>query len=133
MVRRKLVFAALMVVTTIVATAALAYEVKELIVLDRPDGNTELNSWVGPVKFPHGLHAMNVSCFGCHHKDSDQELGRFVPCRQCHTDENPQESSGFYRAWHSSEPISCLGCHTRTRTKGGKTPVGCTSACHKPL
>lgn len=132
MVRRNLFLAALLVVTGIVVTAALAYEIKEVIVLERPDGNTELNSWVGPVKFPHGFHTMNVPCFGCHHKDSAQKLGQFVPCRQCHTNEDPEESSGFYRAWHSSGPPSCLGCHTQTRAKGGKAPVGCTSACHKP-
>lgn len=64
MVRRNLFLAALLVVTGIVVTAALAYEVKAVIVLERPDGNTELNSWVWPVKFPHGFHTMNVPCFG---------------------------------------------------------------------
>lgn len=131
MVHKRSIFATVMVVATILATTALAYEVKEVIILERPDGNTELNRWIGPVKFPHGKHTMYLACLECHHKDSAKELGKFVACRQCHTDEDPTAENGFYRAWHSNGPPSCLGCHALTRARGGKSPVGCTSACHK--
>lgn len=132
MVRKRPVFATVLMIVALTATVVLAYEVKEVIILDRPEGNTELNRWIGPVKFPHGFHTMNLACLTCHHQDSDKEMGEFVPCRQCHTDDDPTDESGFYRAWHSNGPPSCLGCHTQTRARGGKPPVGCTSACHKP-
>lgn len=63
MVLRNFLFAALLIVAAIQATSTLAYDVKEVIVLERPDGNTELNSRVWPVNFSHGLHTMNVPFF----------------------------------------------------------------------
>lgn len=132
MFRRVLFLASVAVIVVATVTAVLAYEVPNVVVLDRPEGNKKLNDWVTPVKFPHGFHAIRVSCNKCHHKESDKTLGEFVACRQCHSDSNPKERSGFYRAWHSDGPPSCLGCHTQMRARGGKNPVGCTTACHKP-
>ncbi|MEZ7196018.1 cytochrome c3 family protein [Pseudodesulfovibrio karagichevae] len=132
MLRKILLFATAAALAVITVTAALAYEVPDQIVITRPKGNQALNTWVTPVKFPHGFHAIRRACRDCHHKESDKTLGQFVPCRQCHTDDDPNEPSGFYRAWHSPGPPSCLGCHTRMRTEGGKNPVGCTTACHRP-
>lgn len=132
MIRKVLLFATAAAIMVVMVTAALAYEVPNDIVLERPKNNKKLNEWVDKVKFPHGFHAIRVSCNKCHHKESDKTLGEFVPCRQCHTDDDPTEASGFYRAWHTAGPPSCLGCHTQMRTEGGKNPVGCTTACHKP-
>ncbi|WP_207260144.1 cytochrome c3 family protein [Desulfovibrio sp. Huiquan2017] len=131
MLRKLLLFAAAAVLAAVTVTATQAYEVPDQIVLDRPKENRKLNTWVAPVKFPHGFHAIRLACRQCHHKESDKTMGQFVGCRQCHTDDDPTERSGFYRAWHSPGPPSCLGCHTRMRTEGGKNPVGCTTACHR--
>ncbi|MFW5490037.1 MAG: cytochrome c3 family protein [Desulfovibrio sp.] len=119
-------------IVAITTVAAMAFNVPDAIVLERPENNKKLNQWVGPVKFPHGFHAVRQACRNCHHKETDADLGKYVACRQCHTDDDPNNISGFYRAWHSEGPPSCLGCHTQMRTRGGKNPVGCTSACHKP-
>ncbi|MBC16926.1 MAG: cytochrome C [Desulfovibrio sp.] len=132
MFRTVLLFMAGAVVAVLTVSAATAYEVPDKIVLDRVKGNKMLNTWVDKVTFAHGFHAIRVPCRDCHHKESDKTLGEFVACRQCHTDDDPKEPSGFYRAWHSDGPPSCLGCHTQKRTQGGKNPVGCTTACHKP-
>jgi len=132
MFRKVLLFATAAVIAVILVTAAVAYQVPDTIVLDRPKNAEKLNEWVTPVKFPHGFHAIRQPCRDCHHKESDKTLGEFVGCRQCHTESDPKDQSSFYRAWHSDGPPSCLGCHTRMRTQGGKNPVGCTTACHKP-
>lgn len=130
---RKVLFSAMAaaIVITLV-TAASAYKVPDEIVLKRPKNNKPLATWVTEVKFPHGFHAIRVSCQKCHHKESDKTLGEFVGCRQCHSSDDPNDLTGFYRAWHSDGPPSCLGCHTQMRARGGDNPVGCTTACHKP-
>jgi len=132
MIRTVFLSATAAVLAIVLATAALAYEVPDKIVLERPKNNKALNSWVKKVEFPHGFHAIRVSCKSCHHKESGKTLGAFVACRECHSSDNPKDKTGFYRAWHSDGPPSCLGCHTLMRTEGGKNPVGCTTACHKP-
>lgn len=132
MSRRFFVCIAALVFAVVTVAAALAYDVPDTIILERPKGNRELSVWVKKVKFPHGFHAIRVSCQKCHHKESDETLGEFVGCRQCHSGDDPKDPTGFYRAWHSEGPPSCLGCHTQMRTEGGKNPVGCTTACHKP-
>ncbi len=127
-----LLYFAAMVMVVLTISTVLAYEVPDSIVLERPKGNRKLNSWVTQVKFPHGFHAIRVPCQKCHHKETDKNLGQFIGCRQCHQDVDPKEPTSFYRAWHTDGPPSCLGCHTQMRTRGGKNPVGCTTACHKP-
>lgn len=130
---RKVFLLAAMALTTIVfVSPTTAYEVPDKIVITRPKTNTPLNDWITKVTFPHGFHAIRTPCKSCHHKETDKTLGQFVGCRQCHSDDDPTEANGFYRAWHSPGPPSCLGCHTEMRTNGGKNPIGCTSACHKP-
>lgn len=131
MSRKILILLSTTIATVTLISAAWAYQVPDTIILDRPGENTPLNQWVGKVKFLHGFHAIRTPCKQCHHKETDKTLGEFVGCRQCHTDDNPNDKSGFYRAWHSDGPPSCLGCHTQLRTRGGKNPVGCTTACHK--
>lgn len=113
-------------------TAVQAYEVPDKITIVRPEKNRILNTWVKKVNFPHGFHATNVPCKTCHHKESPKTLGAFIACTECHSSDDPNDKTGFYRAWHSDGPPSCLGCHTQMRAKGGKNPVGCTTACHKP-
>jgi len=133
MAHRLLLYAAAALAVLLIAAAPLlAYDVPDKIVIERPANYEKLNSWVTKVNFTHGAHAIRVSCNQCHHKESDKTLGKFVPCTQCHKSDDPTDESGFYRAWHSDGPPSCLGCHTLMRSKGGKNPVGCTSACHKP-
>lgn len=132
MFRKNLLFATVLGFAVILVSVAVAYEVPDKIVIERPKNNKKLNSWVTKVTFRHGLHAIRIPCKSCHHKETDKTLGEFVGCRECHTDDNPTEESGFYRAWHSDGPPSCLGCHTQMRTQGGENPVGCTTACHKP-
>ncbi|WP_027177854.1 cytochrome c3 family protein [Maridesulfovibrio bastinii] len=132
MLKRILPFISAVAIAFLAITAVQAYEVPDKITIVRPAGNKKLNTWVKEVKFPHGFHAINVACKKCHHKESGKTLGEFVPCRECHVSDDPNDKSGFYRAWHSDGPPSCLGCHTQMRTKGGKNPVGCTTACHKP-
>jgi hypothetical protein len=132
MLRNMLLFVSLTAMLVFAVTTVLAYEVPDKVLIERPKGNQKLNSWVAPVSFPHGFHAIRLACRNCHHKETDKTLGKYVPCRQCHTDDDPTAESGFYRAWHSPGPPSCLGCHTQMRSEGGKNPVGCTTACHKP-
>ena len=115
------------------AGAALAYKVPDTIVIKRPADNTPLASWVGDVTFPHGEHAIDNPCKSCHHKESDKTPGEFVSCTQCHKKDDPRDDAGFFRAWHAESSHSCLGCHTMMRAKDGKNPVGCTTACHKPI
>ncbi|WP_041720289.1 cytochrome c3 family protein [Pseudodesulfovibrio piezophilus] len=129
---RKVLLFTTAAVTAVIVTVASAYTVPDTVVLKRPDDNKPLAAWITKVKFPHGFHAIRVPCQKCHHKESDKTLGEFVPCRQCHSSDDPDDQTGFYRAWHSDGPPSCLGCHTLMRSQGGKNPVGCTSACHKP-
>ncbi len=132
MLRKLLLYfsAVLFVMGTI--SVVLAFEVPEKVILERPQGNEKLNSWVTKVTFPHGFHAIRVPCQKCHHMETDKSLGKYIPCRQCHRDVDPKEPTSFYRAWHTEGPPSCLGCHTQMRYKGGKNPIGCTTACHKP-
>ncbi|WP_316900146.1 cytochrome c3 family protein [Pseudodesulfovibrio indicus] len=132
MFRKILLMATAAALAVALVGVALAYEVPDKVKLERPKNNKKLNSWVTAVDFPHGFHAIRVPCNGCHHKETDKTLGQFVGCRQCHSSDDPADANGFYRAWHSDGPPSCLGCHTRMRTEGGKNPVGCTTACHKP-
>lgn len=132
MLKKILPYLSAVAIAFLAITAVQAYEVPDNIVIKRIKGNKELNSWVKQVKFPHGFHAIRVPCRECHHKESGKTLGAFVPCRECHASDDPNDKSGFYRAWHSDGPPSCLGCHTQMRAKGGKNPVGCTTACHKP-
>lgn len=132
MIRKVLLLVSMAAMVMLTATAVLAYEVPDKIILERPKGNEKLNKWVDTVEFPHGFHAIRQACRDCHHKESDKTLGKYVPCRQCHKRDDPTDDSGFYRAWHSPGPPSCLGCHTQKRTDGSKNPVGCTTACHKP-
>lgn len=115
------------------AGVLLAYEVPKDIVIKRPEGNKPLASWVGPVKFPHGTHAVLNACQDCHHKESDKNLGEFLSCTQCHKDEDPKADSGFYLAWHNSSTHSCLGCHRVKRLEGGEEmpPLSCTKGCHE--
>ena len=131
--RKAVVLAAVVVVAAMMLIGtALAYEVPKEITIKRPDGNQPLSTWVGPVKFPHGEHAVLNPCEACHHKESDKTLGEFVPCTQCHKNPDPNDRTGFFRAWHTEAAPSCLGCHTTKRIKGGKNPVGCQTACHQP-
>ena len=132
MFRKSLLLAAAAFIAAVSVSVALAYEVPNVVVLERPAKNPKLSQWVGKVTFPHGFHAIRVPCKSCHHKETDKTLGEFVGCRQCHSDPNPKEKVGFFRAWHTDGPPSCLGCHTQMRSRGGKNPVGCTSACHRP-
>ena len=130
---QRLVYASSLILTALVVTAAFAFEVTETIVMEPPEDDSRQNSWIGPVEFPHGFHALQVSCQECHHEGTDTGFGEYILCRDCHMDQDPTEPLGFYRAWHSPGPPSCLGCHTQGRAEGGKHPVGCTSACHKPI
>lgn len=116
----------------IAAGPGLGYDVPDEIIITRPPGNTPLAPWVKQVKFPHGMHAVKNPCRACHHKESAKTLGDFVPCRQCHNGNDPNDRTGFFRAWHTEAAPSCLGCHTQMRARGGKNPVGCTTACHRP-
>ncbi|MGE4293635.1 MAG: cytochrome c3 family protein [Desulfovibrio sp.] len=127
-----LMLAAAMLALLLSVSSGLAYKVPDEIVIKRPKGNEPRAIWIKEVKFPHGMHAVKNSCNSCHHKESDKTLGEFVPCTQCHKSTNPDDRNGFFRAWHTEAAPSCLGCHTVKRTKGGKNPVGCTTACHKP-
>lgn len=132
MFRKVLLSATAAVIAIVTVTVAMAYDVPDKILLERPKNNKVLNDWVKNVDFPHGFHAIRVPCRDCHHKETDKDLGNFVPCRQCHSGDDPNDPTGFYRAWHSEGPPSCLGCHTQMRVTGGKNPIGCTTACHKP-
>lgn len=124
---------AMAAVTLLLAVSSgLAYKVPDEIVIKRPKGNEPLAAWVTEVKFPHGMHAVKNACESCHHKESDKTLGEFVPCSQCHKKDDPDDPTGFFRAWHTEAAPSCLGCHTTRRTQGKDNPVGCTTACHKP-
>lgn len=125
------VIAAAGALCALTATMLWAYQVPDVIILERDRGNEPLSTWVGAVTFPHGFHAVRQACRDCHHKESDKTLGEYVACRQCHNDDDPTDRTGFYRAWHSDGPPSCLGCHTLMRARGNENPVGCTSACHK--
>jgi len=131
--RNVLVTAAAILVLS--AGVLLAYEVPKEITIKRPAKNKPLAQWVGPVKFPHGLHAVWNACQDCHHKESAKNLGEFLSCTQCHNEDNPNVNTGFYQAWHNSSPHSCMGCHRLKRLdktlKKNMPPLSCTNGCHK--
>lgn len=111
---------------------ANAYDVPKDLVIKRPAKNAPQTSWVGPVNFPHGFHAVNNACKSCHHEESDRTLGQFLPCTQCHNKPGFDDPSGFYKAFHNEKTVSCLGCHRQKRlTKQGMPPISCTRGCHK--
>lgn len=111
---------------------ALAYDVPKEIEIKRPEKNPPVAAWVGPVKFPHGLHAINNSCKSCHHEESDKSLGSFLPCSQCHNKPGDSEQMSFYKAWHNDKTYSCMGCHRQKRLSGqAMPPISCTRGCHK--
>ncbi len=112
--------------------AMSAYEVPDAITLTRLSQNPPASQWVGDVKFPHGEHAVREGCRTCHHKESGKTLGGFVPCRECHSDPDQEDETGFYQAWHNDTRQSCVGCHRMERLKGSKKPpFDCASGCHK--
>ncbi|MBG0777968.1 MAG: cytochrome c3 family protein [Desulfovibrionaceae bacterium] len=115
------------------AGALYAYDVPKEIVIKRPEGNPPLADWVGSVKFPHGFHAVKNACEHCHHKESAKNLGEFLACTQCHKGADPNDNTGFYRAWHNDATHSCLGCHRKVRLANPKAlpPLSCTDGCHK--
>lgn len=120
--------------TVLLPALVLAYEVPNEREIKRPDKNPPLAEWVGPVKFPHGKHAVHNPCKSCHHEESDRDLGAYLPCTQCHnkpgTEESP--STAFFRAWHSDSTQSCIGCHRKQHLDGNLTPpVSCINGCHK--
>jgi Class III cytochrome C family. len=127
------VLAALVVCVLLPAGLSIAYEVPNEIVIKRPAKNKPLSDWVGPVTFPHGMHAVKNACRSCHHKESDKDLGQFVSCTQCHSGDSPEEKTGFYLAWHNDSPNSCLGCHRKVRLRetDEMPPLSCTNGCHK--
>jgi hypothetical protein len=131
--RLKRFAAALAACVLLWAGHSLAYDVPKDIVITRPAKNTPLAQWVGPVKFPHGEHAVKNACRSCHHKESGKNLGEFIACTQCHGGDDPEDRTGFYLAWHNDSTHSCLGCHRQVRL--GKTgempPLSCTNGCHK--
>ncbi|ADP87473.1 cytochrome c3 family protein [Nitratidesulfovibrio vulgaris] len=110
---------------------AAAYDVPKEIEIKRPAKNKPVASWVGPVKFPHGFHAIHNPCKACHHEESDKSLGSFLPCSQCHNKPGDAEQMSFYRAWHNDKAYSCMGCHRQKRLlKQGEPPISCTRGCH---
>lgn len=130
---RKLLLGAVALAVLGTAAIALAYDVPDVIVIERPRKSKPLADWVGKVNFPHGKHAVLNSCNSCHHKESAKTLGDFVACTQCHSGDDPRNRTDYYMAWHAGAPQSCVGCHTDRRAAGGKNPVGCRTACHKPI
>lgn len=121
-----------MAVLALLPCLASAYEVPKDLVIKRPEKNPPLASWVGPVKFPHGFHAVQNACKSCHHEESDRSLGQFLPCTQCHNKPGVDDPAGFYRAFHNEKTYSCLGCHKQKRlSKQGMPPLSCTRGCHK--
>jgi len=121
-----------MAILALLPSFAPAYEVPKDLVIKRPAKNQPQASWVGPVNFPHGFHAVNNPCKACHHEESDRTLGQFLPCTQCHSKTGADDPTGLYRAFHNSKTVSCLGCHKQKRLTGqGTPPLSCTRGCHK--
>ncbi|THB66128.1 MAG: cytochrome C [Desulfovibrio sp.] len=90
------------------------------------------------VLFPHSRHeAAELGCDACHHM-WDQGMGDPVPCTAsgCHdlgvaqTREEKKAPEYFRNAFHSSELMSCNGCH-KARKELGEThgPTSCRD-CH---
>lgn len=122
---------AAMMVMAAFPLALAAYEVPKDLVIKRPDKNPAMATWVGPVNFPHGKHAVLNACKSCHHEESDRTLGQFLPCTQCHNKPGTDDISSFYLAWHNDKPQSCLACHRRMRLeKKAMPPISCTRGCH---
>lgn len=113
------------------AQATGAFDVPLTRKIGPPEGHTPASTWVTPVEFTHGKHTYRVGCTHCHHMQTDDSVGAFLPCRECHVDSDIAEPSGFYRAWHGAPDRSCLGCHGKTRREGkGNPPYNCTGDCH---
>jgi len=130
--KRLICIMAALAVLALLPGLASAYEVPKDLIIKRPDKTPQQSTWVGPVKFPHGFHAVYNSCKSCHHEESDRSLGQFLPCTQCHIKPGLDEPTGFFRAFHNSSPTSCLGCHKQKRlTKQAMPPISCTRGCHK--
>ncbi|WP_366521646.1 cytochrome c3 family protein [Solidesulfovibrio sp.] len=111
---------------------AIGYEVPKDILIKRPDKNTPLAAWVGPVNFPHGFHAVQNPCKSCHHEELDRTLGQFLPCTQCHNQSGMDSKADFYRAFHNERTMSCLGCYKQKRYSGqAMPPLSCVASCHK--
>ncbi len=85
------------------------------------------------VIFSHEVHA-DYACDSCHHMFDG--AGSIESCQSCHFDRdlsNRAEPTSYYKAWHSTSKISCIGCHRSSAYKkeqGG--PVTCLdSGCHQ--
>jgi len=130
--KRILLSLAALAMVALLPNPAAAYEVPKDLVIKRPDKTPVQAAWVGQVKFPHGFHAVYNPCKACHHEESDRSLGQFLPCTQCHVKSGQDEPTGFYRAFHNSSPVSCLGCHKQKRlSRQAMPPLSCTRGCHK--
>ena len=111
---------------------AIGYEVPKEFLIKRPEKNPPIATWIGPVQFPHGFHAVKNRCSACHHEESDKSLGQFLPCTQCHNQPGMEEKTSFYKAWHNEKTMSCLGCHKKKRyTNQAMPPISCVRGCHK--
>jgi hypothetical protein len=120
------------VLTVLIPTSLLSYDVPKDLVIKRPEKNAPMASWVGEVQFPHGKHAVLNACRSCHHEESDRTLGEFLKCSQCHNKPGEEAATSFYLAWHNDSPHSCLGCHRQVRlNQRGTPPLSCTNGCHK--
>lgn len=114
------------------AAAAADYPVRKII--RPPETYKTRSTWIGPVDFPHAVHARHTACGLCHHMETDRTTKNreYMDCSSCHNKEERPGETGFYGAWHSQSERSCLGCHmTRPVTDEGKPPRGCTTGCHK--
>lgn len=113
-------------------SSAMAFEIPDVIIIKRPADLDAMTTWIQPVRFFHGMHAAKNACIACHHMETAEDMGNYVPCTDCHNLPGMLEPESFYAAWHAKSPISCVGCHWQKRLhKEANPPLSCTNSCHK--
>jgi hypothetical protein len=116
----------LVVLVAVLAVAATVYAaVPEMVTITVPDGFESQSTWIKGVEFDHTVHGGLENCTFCHHME-EEGMEDYTACRECHMDTEGDSPDGFYKAWHSSQPFSCVTCH---RNMG--VGYSCTETCHK--
>ncbi len=92
------------------------------MVLKAPEGMKAKKS---PVAFPHGKHeTMFKDCKVCHHQYSGSGDVKGCAAAGCHDKASKKEKMAFYKAFHSKDKRSCVGCH-KAEKKGPKSCKQC--------
>lgn len=124
------------VVLVVAALLLSTHAVQALVIPDDlmirlPESEVRTADWIKGVKFKHAMHATVAACRDCHHMQTDDPVGNFASCTDCHSAGQSKEPDSYYAAWHGKTTASCMGCHTSLMNDGeAHGPVSCTEGCH---